>query len=147
MDDLFFKHINGYDNYWYWTSTTSTAFSSRAWIVSFETGTSKLSNNKKDKLHNIRCVRTEFIPCHNGERLKQGTEVCIPGTPAINPGIYLPNCDSGRLVQGTSECNESAIPADPPGFTLPTCDEGRLVQGTSECNATATPTISMADQT
>ena len=53
-----------------------------------------------------------------------------------NPGIYLPNCESGRLVQGQGieSCDDTVDPVDPPGFILPTCDEGeRLDQGTETC--------------
>ncbi len=64
----------------------------------------------------------------------QGTSQCTVGLPVANPGIYLPHCISGRLVQGTETCDNTVDPVDPPGFTLPTCpDSERLIQGTNEC--------------
>ena len=122
----------------YWSSTSNHYYSSNAWHINFKAGYSDYMS--KSSSYYTRCVRkgkfTTF-KCPDGQHKKQGERVCIHGTPIPNSGIYLPNCDSGRLVQGQDIgfCDDSVTPVDPPGFTLPTCpDDKRLDQGTNKCN-------------
>jgi len=72
--------------------------------------------------------------CQEGYHYKQGTTVCIEGTPADYPGHYLPSCvDGERLIQGTENC-VSTTPVEPPGTYLPGCPEGQQrIQGTEAC--------------
>ena len=74
--------------------------------------------------------------CQEGYHYKQGTTICIAGTPADDPGYYLPSCvDGERLIQGTENC-VSITPVDPTGIYLPSCPEGeQLIQGTEVCAA------------
>jgi len=111
----------------YVTSSSSINNPTQVWYLSFNTGA--VNTVAKDFALRVRCVRA-------GKRVKQGTDTYLPGTPTGNPGTYLPNCDSGRLTQGTTnECNTSAVPVTPPGLFLPTCPNGkRLTQGTDVCS-------------
>ncbi len=74
--------------------------------------------------------------CQEGYHYKQGTTICIEGTPTDDPGYYLPSCvDGERLIQGTENCL-STTPVDPSGIYLPSCPDGeRLIQGTEVCVA------------
>lgn len=125
----------------YWSSTTYNGANSLAWSAYFDVIGAQEVYDKMGYSFYVRCVRGgEFgaFTCPEGQYKKQGERVCIPGTPQPDPGIWLPNPESGRFIQGTGIYDEEATPVDPPGFTLPTCVEGeRLVQGTSECEDTS----------
>jgi len=132
LDTAVFQH---YNSLFYWISTTDKYTPDNAWMIDGDLGYTSNDDNK-DEVHYVRCVRGgEFgvLTCPDGEQKKEGER---PGTAVANPGIYLPNCESGRLVQGhgIESCDDTVDPADPPGFILPTCDEGeRLDQGTETC--------------
>ncbi len=114
----------------YWTSTTYDYRKTSAWTVNFKQG-HVLAYTKTSDTNYIRCVR-------GGQRLKQGTDTYIPGNPTGPLDLYLPNCESGRLVQGKDieSCDDTVDPVNPPGFSLPTCPDGeRLEQGSSQCTS------------
>lgn len=130
-----FQHIS---SDYYWSSTTNANYTSLAWFVVFNYGYSNYYS--KGSSNYVRCVRGgQFddwaCPDPEREQKKQGERVCIPGTTAPNPGLWLPlHHDSERLIQGTDKYDDTAIPENPPGLFLPSCPEGkRLIQGTDSC--------------
>ena len=73
--------------------------------------------------------------CSPGEYAEQGTDICKPGIPVSNPGIWLPSCPDGYMLeQGTDSICKRKVYVPNPGLWLPSCSEGkRLIQGTEQC--------------
>jgi len=76
--------------------------------------------------------------CLEGFYHKQGTEICIPMTDSDFTGPYLPENDTGRLIQGSNTADPYASPDDTV-FILPRrtdCPENEHpLQGTNTCLA------------
>jgi len=94
---------SGFQNYTldrdYWSSTTSAYYTGYACNMDFGYGSSGCMSGKSNEVY-VRCVRGgQFghFPCPEGQHIKQGEEICIPGTPAPDPGEYPPIADRNYL--------------------------------------------------
>ena len=122
---------------YYWSSTTSASSTETAWFVRFTHGYPDYY--AKNNNYYVRCVRGgEFgrLTCPEGKHLIQGERVCVPGTPASDPGEY-PLIADRNYLQG--DINEAGSRTEDPGWQDPypsaiECPPGKAVaQGTGEC--------------
>ena len=105
----------------YWSSTTYTSNGyDNAWIVNFDSGGT--SGPGKNSNNYVRCVRG----CLDGYHLRQGEGICIPGTPASDPGEY-PLISDRNYLQGN--INIEGNRTEDPGYTdpyPPLCPPGQM---------------------
>ncbi|MCK5916065.1 MAG: DUF1566 domain-containing protein, partial [Deltaproteobacteria bacterium] len=84
----------------YWSSTTYAHSSKKAWFMTFTVG-ARGYMDKSSEFY-VRCVRGgKFgdLICPEGQYLKQGERVCIPGTADTDPGAY-PLIADRNYIQG-----------------------------------------------
>ncbi len=137
IDVSVFQNTDETYSSYYWSSTTSTSATGKAWYVRFTLGYSY--DDAKSYNRTVRCVRGgEFghLTCPEGNHLIQGERVCIPGTPDSDPGEY-PLIADRNYEQG--DINAAGSRTEDPGWQgdyPPLCPPGQMrVQQGAGCVA------------